>query len=86
MNTTDESLASFGHLLELVKPTIDAFIGISVTHTRRVGKVVVHSLTKHARYVRSMVLETRPGAKLDLPPVLDFSLFLTGLVSFGLFY
>ena len=69
-----------------MKPIIDAFNNISVTYTRRLGNFVVHSLTKHARHVRVMVLETRSGTKLDLPSVPDISLFLIGLAGFGLFY
>ena len=69
-----------------MKPIIDAFNNISVTYTRRLGNFVVHSLTKHARHVRVMVLETRSWTKLDLPSVPDISLFLIGLAGFGLFY
>ena len=85
LNTMDEFLASFGHLLVL-KPTINAFNSISVTHTHRLGNFVVHSLTKHAKHIKGMVLETRLGAKPDLPPIPDFFLFLIGLAGFGLFY
>ena len=69
-----------------MKPIIDAFNNISVTYTRRLGNFVVHSLTKHAKHIKGIVLETRLGAKPDLPPILDFFLFLIGLADFGLFY
>ena len=56
LRSEDESLASFGHFLESVKPTIDAFSSISFSHTRKLGNFVAHNLAKHARHARDLLV------------------------------
>ena len=56
LRSEDESLACFGHFLELVKPTIDAFSSISFSYTRKLGNSVAHNLTKHARHARGLLV------------------------------
>ena len=42
-----KSLASFGHLLELVKPTINAFNCISFSYIRKLDNFVTNNLAKY---------------------------------------
>ena len=49
-----DSLAFFGHLLELVQPTIEAFHSISFSHTYRYDNFVAHNLAKHVKHVRGL--------------------------------
>ena len=43
----EESFASFGHLIFVVRPIIDSFTQIYFSHIRRVGNVVTHNLARH---------------------------------------
>lgn len=52
LKNEDKSLASFGHLLDSVKPTIIAFSNISFFHARKLGNSIFYNLAKHARYDR----------------------------------
>lgn len=55
LKNEDKSLASFGHLLDSVKPTINsiiAFSNISFFHARKLGNSISYNLAKHARYDR----------------------------------
>ncbi|KAL0014758.1 hypothetical protein SO802_001827 [Lithocarpus litseifolius] len=45
----ERSLASFGHLIDSVKPSLEAFTYICFLHTCRLGNFATHNLAKHAR-------------------------------------
>ena len=69
LRSEDESLASFGHLLESVKPIIDAFSSISFSHTHKLGNSIAHNLAKHARHARGLLVWSK-GAPSHLHDVL----------------
>ena len=50
----EEFLAPFKYLLASMQPTITAFRSISFSHTHRIGNIVTHNLTKHAKYVKGL--------------------------------
>ena len=50
LESNEESLATYGHMISAVRPAIDAFRNISFSHTRRQGNDITHNL---ARYVSS---------------------------------
>lgn len=52
LKNEDKSLASFGHLLDFVKPTIIAFSSISFSQARKLGNFVVYNLAKHVKHIR----------------------------------
>lgn len=54
LKNEDKSLASFGHLLDSVKPTIIAFSNISCIYARKLGNSISYNLTKYARHDRRL--------------------------------
>ena len=48
---SEESFASFGHLVSAVKLIVESFNQISFLHTRRAGNALTHNLVRHARHV-----------------------------------
>ena len=49
LKSTESSLASFSHLIDSVKTSLEAFKHTCFLHTRRLGNFAAHNLTKHAR-------------------------------------
>ena len=56
LNSKEESLASYGHLLEVVLPSLVSFSFVSFSHVPRVGNNIAHNLTKYARHVRGLLI------------------------------
>ena len=48
---SEESFASFGHLVSTVKLIVEFFNQISFPHTRRASNALTHNLVRHARHV-----------------------------------
>ena len=65
------SFASFGHLYASIKSTINAFNSISFSHTRRLGNLVAHNLTKYAKHFRGLLVWMK-----DIPPHLHVVLLV----------
>ena len=47
----EESFSSFDHLISSIKYYLHSCTCISISHTRRSGNSVAHSLEKHARHI-----------------------------------
>ena len=56
LKSTESSQASFGHLIDSVKPSLKGFTYICFLHTRRLGNFAAHNLAKHARHVRNSLV------------------------------
>jgi len=48
---SEESFASFGHLVFAIELIVESFNQISFSHTRRSGNALTHNLVRHARHV-----------------------------------
>ena len=62
IKSNEDSLAPFGHILEVAKSTTDVN-RVSFTHVRRLGNAVAHNLAKHARHVAGLQVWME-----DVPP------------------
>ena len=75
-----DSFASYGHLLASAKSLKASFDMIYFSRTRRQGNIVAHNLTKHARYISSLMMWME-----DFPPhfhdVILSQLWLTVLIN-----
>jgi len=54
LNSEEEPLAFFRHLIATVQPTISAFNCTSFFHTSKVGNTIAHNLAKYAKHVKSL--------------------------------
>ena len=70
LQSKEDSLAPFGHILVATKATIDVNC-VSFSHIRRLGNFVAHNLAKHARHVAGLKEWME-----DVPPYL-YSVLLT---------
>ena len=70
LQSEEDSLAPFGHIMEAAKITIDV-TRISFIDVHRLGNVVVHNLAKHALHVAGLQVWME-----DVPPHL-FSILLS---------
>ena len=62
LQSKEDSLAPFGHILEVAKITTDVN-PVSYTHVHRLGNVVAHNLAKHAWHVAGLQVWME-----DVPP------------------
>ena len=56
LNSKEESLASYGHFLEVVLPSLVSFSSVSFSHVPRVGNNIAYNLTKYARNVSGLLI------------------------------
>lgn len=52
----EQSLASYGNLIEEIKMHADSFPTVRFSHINRRGNSVAHSLARHARHVSGLVI------------------------------
>ena len=71
LNSAEESLSPFGHILTSAKPIAEAICCISFSHIRRPGNSVTYNLTKHAKHVRGFLVWME-----DVLPHLNSVLFI----------
>ena len=77
MQSDDESLSPYGHILSSAKSMVVTGSSIKYSHVGRTGNTVAHNLAKYARHVRGFSMWTE-----DVPPHLSHVLF----ADHGLFY
>ena len=70
MQSNDESLSPYGHILSLAKSMVVTGSSITYSHVGRTGNTVAHNLAKHARHVRGFSVWTE-----DVPPHLSHVIF-----------
>ena len=70
LQSNEDSLAPFGHILEVAKITTDVN-RVLFTHVRRLGNAVAHNLAKNAQHVAGLQVWIE-----DVPPHL-FSVLLS---------
>ena len=52
----EQSLASYGNLIEEIRKYANSFLNVRISHVKRKGNSVVHSLARHARHVSGLVV------------------------------
>ena len=52
----EQSLASYGNLIEEIKILADSFLNFRISHVKRKGNSVAHNLARHARHVSGLVV------------------------------
>ena len=52
----EQSLASYGNLIEEIRKYANSFLNVRISHVKRKGNFVTHSLARHARHVSSLVV------------------------------
>ena len=52
----DQSLASYGNIIEEIRFHADSFLNFRVSHVKRKGNFVAHNLARHARHVSGLVV------------------------------
>ena len=70
LQSDDESLSPYGHILSSAKSMVVAGSSIKYSHVGRSGNNVAHNLAKHARHVRGCSVWME-----DVPPHLSHVLF-----------
>ena len=70
LNSAEESLSPFGHILASAKATAEAICCISLSHIRRLGNSVAYNLAKYVRHVRGFSVWME-----DAPPHVNSILF-----------
>ena len=71
LQSTEDSLSTYGHLLESAKSTLVTSKCIAFSYIHRSGNRVAHNLAKHARHVRGLSMWVE-----DIPPHLYDVLFV----------
>ena len=56
LQAEDQSLASYGNLIEEIKFHVDSFLNFRVSYVKRKGNSVAHNLARHARHVSGLVV------------------------------
>ena len=52
----EQSLASYGNLIEEIRKYANSFLNVRISHVKRKGNFVTHSLARHARHVSGLVV------------------------------
>ena len=52
----EQSLASYGNLIEEIKIHANSFLNFRISHVKRKGTSIAHNLARHARHVSNLVV------------------------------
>ena len=66
----EQSLASYGNLIEEIRLHADSFLNFRISHVKIKRNSVAHSLTRHARYVSGLVVWMEEVPSHILPALL----------------
>ena len=66
----EQSLASYGNLIEEIKLNAESFLSFRISHIRRNRNSVAHSLARHARHVSGLVVWMEEVPSHILPALL----------------
>ena len=56
LQAEDQSLASYGNLIEEIRFHVDSFLNFRVSYVKRKGNSVAYNLARHARHVSNLVV------------------------------